>query len=279
MDNNILPTISVLFTSTGRFEYLRTTIESFLKYNTYPNIEFLIVESIPTPISRLTFDLSKIETEKCIAYIEALKQTGKVSIKHFKLPWMPLGNVYNHLLDNMTGSYFLSVEDDCEIVYDPKEMFFDGMELLKDDPQLVALRFDLYTPLMFDEKITPYVQNYFARNGIPESSYGLKIHPISNYAYWPVAGGAPFGDKRKIPKFGGIIKNHPLKEFWWAENSWAYGMQTNNMYMGIMLKYYGCLIHIGTMSIGGRDWTPTTQSYQQRKQDGFFGLRSDRNKG
>ena len=87
---NIFPKISVWFTSTGRFEFLKPTIETFLEKNTYPNIEILIVESVPTDESKKYFNTKLIETDKCVDYINNLN----VPHKHIWIElWPPYGKV------------------------------------------------------------------------------------------------------------------------------------------------------------------------------------------
>jgi len=52
------PKISIWITSTGRFDEVVPTIETFINQCTYPNYEFVIIESQMTPDSLKFFDVS-----------------------------------------------------------------------------------------------------------------------------------------------------------------------------------------------------------------------------
>ena len=252
------PRVSVWITSTGRIDFLKTTIDSFLAHNTYPNIEWLIFESIPTEESRKFFNTSLIETDKCIKYLEALD----VPNKHLWIePWPSYGNVLQKLLDFTDAEYYISIEDDCLCVYDPKEQWLDGIELLKDDPNLLGFRNDLSNPSVdeTDKRFT-----------------GVKRHSISDYLYWPVAGGATFTSVDKMRRIGGHLTNHPLRDFWKIESHQNAEMVQHNMYIGVMLKYFGSFAHIGHTEVTGRDRAWSSTMYLDMVDQGYFG---PRNKG
>jgi hypothetical protein len=269
------PLISFLISSTGRYEYLSATIESFLKHNTYPNIEFVIVESIPTEEAKVTFDLSKCQTDKCIEYIKNIQEHSiyATPIFYYQIPWMPMGNVMNYLFSKMHGDYYFWGEDDWLTVCDPKEIFLDGIQLMKDDPSLTGIRCVIEKEGYFTEEMSVEVRQYFQRNGISPQLYGVKRHPISDYIYWPLGGGTIFGDREKMLRMGTMVTNHPLKDFWWGETGWSHLLQYCGNYVGIMHKYYGFVVHIGGKSTSGLDRTELTFAGEQMIKDGRYGAK------
>jgi hypothetical protein len=247
--------ISVWITSTGRFEFLKITLDSFIQYNTYPNIEFLIFESIPTEDSRKYFNTSLIETDKCIKYLKELD----IPNKHLWIEsWPPWGDILQKFLNFTDAKYCISLEDDCQCVYDPKEQWLDEIEVIKDDPYLLGFRNDLSNPGV-DENDKRFV--------------GVKQHPVSDYLYWPVAGGAPMWGVEKLKKMGGFLTNHSLRDFWRVESDMNTKMTQNNMYIGVMLKYFGSFAHIGHTEVTGRDRKWSSSLYLDMAAHGYFGPR------
>jgi len=271
MDNEQYPLVSFLISSTGRYNYLKITIDSFIEHNTYPNVEFVIVESLPTPEAQQTFNLSNIQTEKCIEYVENLQKTCPIPIYYFKIPWMPMGNVMNYLFSKMNGDYFFWGEDDWETVCDPKEMFLDSIQIMKDDKKLTATRWVIEKEGYFTEEMSLEVMQYFQRNHIPTNLYGVKRHPISDYIYWPLGGGTLFGDREKLLRMGAMVTNHPLKDFWWGETGWSYLLQYCGCYVGILHKYYGFVVSIGSDSLSGLNRNTLTNASQQLIKIGRLG--------
>ena len=260
MENlNDYPKVSVWITSTGRYEFLKTTIDSFLKYNTYPNIEWLIFESIPTEESRKFFNTPLIETDKCIEYLEALD----VPNKHFWVEsWPPYGNILQKFLDFTDAEYYISIEDDCQCVYDPCNQWLDGIELIKNDPHLLGFRGDLSNPEV---------------NENDKRFVGVKRHPVSDYLYWPVAGGATFTSAEKMRRIGGHLTDHSLREFIKIESHQNNEMIAHSMYIGVMLKYYGSFAHIGHTEVTGRDRKWSSDGYLNAVVRGWVGPRNKNN--
>jgi len=249
------PKISVWFTSTGRYKFLRPTIETFLEKNTYPNIEMLFFESVPTDESRKCFNTNLIETTKCIDFLNTLD----VPNKHVWIePWPPFGNVLQKFLNFTDAPYCLQLEDDVAAMCDPSEQIQDAIKLINDDPQLLGLRLDLSCPDV---------------NENDERFKGVKRHSISDYVYWPVAGGAPICSVAKLKQIGGFLVNHPLQDFVKIESDLNSKMTSNNMYIGVMLKYYGVFAHIGAMCVDGRDRTWSSDGYKKYAENGWFGRR------
>jgi len=257
---NKCPKVSVWITSTGRFEFLKTTIDSFLEHNTYPNIEWLIFESIPTEESRKFFNTPLIETDKCIEYIKALDIPN---MRFWAEPWPPYGNILQKFLLMTNAEYYISIEDDCQCVYDPKEQWLDGIELIKDDPYLLGFRGDLSTPEV---------------NENDKRFKGVKHHPISDYLYWPVAGGATFTDVEKMQRIGGHLTDHSLRDFYKIESHQNDEMIRHDMYIGVMLKYYGSFAHIGHTEVTGRDRRWSSDFYLDTVAKGYIGLRNKEDK-
>lgn len=254
------PKISVWITSTGRFEFLRTTINSFLEHNTYPNIEWLIFESIPTEESLQYFNTPLMNTDRCLEYLKEVKDTvpKDTDMRIWAEPWPPFGNVLSKFLTVTNAEYYICLEDDCLCVCDPKEQWLDGIELLKDDPNLLGFRNDLSNPTV-DETDKRFV--------------GVKRHPISDYLYWPTAGGATFVDVDKMQSIGGYPMDHPLKDFWTIERAQNEAMVNHGMYMGVMLKYFGSFAHIGHTEVTGRDRAWSKKIYMDMVNAGHYGRR------
>jgi len=150
------------------------------------------------------------------------------------------------------------VLNDCLCLCDPKEQWLDGIELLKDDPNLLGFRNDLSNPSVdeTDKRFT-----------------GVKRHPISDYLYWPTAGGATFVDVDKMQRIGGYPVDHPLKDFWRIECHQNEAMVKHDMYMGVMLKYFGSFAHIGHTEVTGRDRAWSKKIYMDMAADGHYGRR------
>lgn len=245
--------ISIWVTSTGRFRFLKPTLDAFIKYNTYPNVEFLIVENVPTPESLQFFNTKNIETEKCIEYVKSLD----IPKKHIIQPWDKLGKVYNQLLRE-TGDYYISLEDDCVAVCDPREQFEDGIILLKHDEQLLGIREDLRDPT------TVY----------PESPrfQGTKMNFGMEYIYWNIcSGGAQLMDANKARKIGGYFEEHPLQDYWEPEKQMEISMRNANMYCAVNCKYYGFLSHEGALSTDGKNREWSVSAYKEYISKGWYG--------
>ena len=128
------PKISIWITSTGRYTYTKATIDSFLKHNTYPNYEILVVESVPT---ETTFtkdfphhkDTPIYQFDKNKEYLEQLQRNND-NIKVWFRPWEYLGNVRRFLLDNTYGDYFMLLNDDVYTYVDNKDHICEAINAL-----------------------------------------------------------------------------------------------------------------------------------------------------
>ena len=141
------PKISIWITSTGRYNCTKRTIDAFLKYNTYPNIEFLIFHSVPTLESKSTYTASDVGEPKVLLLFEKLLQEypGKLWVE----PWPPFGNTLVTLLDN-SADYFINLGDSNAVVCDGAEQIKAGIKLLDAEKDLLALRLDLADETVFD---------------------------------------------------------------------------------------------------------------------------------
>lgn len=251
------PKISVWVTSTGRFKFLKPTVDAFLKYNTYPNVEFLIVESVPTEESKKVFYNPNIETQKCIDYIEEKMESSGVPYKHLIQPWLFLGDVYNQLLD-LTEDYYISIEDDCVTVCDPREQFEDGIKLLKADPKLLGLRVDLRDPT-----------SVFAGS---QRFDGTKEVEGMQYVHWQVcSGGAQIMDANKARQINRFPSGQALNAYGDPERHQQREMIKAGMYCGVNLKYYGFLSHEGAQSVCGDDREWSVSGYKKFIEKGWYG--------
>ena len=187
------PKISIWITSTGRYDRVVPTIESFIEKCMYSNYEFVIVESQMTSDSLKFFDISQIDAEKTEEYLQELpnKYPG-VKFKIFIQPWKKLGAVYNQLLEHTEG-YFVNLEDDAVTVVDPTPQFIDGIRMFQEDHKLLGLRIDLRDNTVY-EGSTRF-------QGTKEAA-GIK------FVYWDwCSGGAQFMDADKVRSIGGYYEN------------------------------------------------------------------------
>lgn len=255
---NDYPKVSVWITSTGRYDFLQATLGGFLKYNTYPNIEFLVFESIPTKESLKYFNTPSMRTQACIDYVKSLKLSNLI---HWVEEWPPWGSILQKFLDYTDAPYAIQLDDDCQCVTDPKTQWIDGIELLKQDQNLLGFRNDLS-----DDTVT---ENDTRFNGV-------KRNTISDYLYWPVHGGICFIDVARLHTLGGFVSDHALPEYIQVEQGINKLLRDNAMYIGVMLKYYGSFAHIGHTEVTGRDRRWSKDFYMSLVNRKFFGVRSAR---
>lgn len=253
-----MPKISVWITSTGRIDVLKPTIESFIQQCTYPNYEFVIVESQMTEDSLKFFDTSRIDQKSTTVYLEKTLQSLYPDVQ-FRIsiqPWKKLGAVYNQLLAE-TGSYFVNLEDDAITVADPAPQFVDGIKMLQDDDNLLGLRVDLRDDTVY-EGSTRFL-------GTKEAA-GIK------FVYWDwCSGGAQFMDAEKTRRIGGYLGTHPADKYGETEIDQTGKMRRANMYIGVSLKYYGFWAHISDTSVQGADRAWSCQLYSKLTKTGWHG--------
>ena len=255
--NGLLPKISVWITSTGRIDVLKPTIETFIKQCTYPNCEFVIIESQMTSDSLKFFDTSQIDAEKTTKCLQELpNKYPNVKFKIFIQPWKKLGAVYNQLLEHTEG-YFVNLEDDAITVADPAPQFIDGIRMLQDSSKLLGLRIDLRDDTVYDG--SPRFQ------GTKEAA-GIK------YVYWDwCSGGAQFMDAQKTRDIGGYYQDHPASKYGETEIDQTNKMRNAGMYIGVSLKYYGFWAHISDKSVQGADRKWSCQLYEKWNKRGWYG--------
>jgi len=250
--------LTVWVTSCGRIEYLKDTIESFIKYCTYPNYEMIIIESQMTEISKKFFNLEKIKEKETSEYILNLQERfPQVKFKIFIQPHKALGQVYDQLLKE-TGDYFVSIEDDLVTVCDPKDQFIDGIKMLDKDPKLLGIRIDLRDDTVYE-----------GCSRFPET------HQIDDikYVVWKdwCSGGAQIMDARKVKAIGGYKTDHEPHLYIQTEHDQSAKMKTAGMYTAISLKYGGFLKHIGQYGVQGGDRTWTVVGYEDLANSGYCG--------
>ena len=136
------PKISIWITSTGRYSLVRQDIESFVKHNTYPNVQWIIFESVPTEESLKYYNTPLLQSDKTIEYLKTVPNVHKLMIE----PWPYWGNVAQTLLDVTNTDYFINLEDDWETICDPHEWFVDAIKLLRKKKELYGLTGNLQRP-------------------------------------------------------------------------------------------------------------------------------------
>ena len=262
MENFDYPKLTIWITSTGRYDFLKETLERFEKYNTYPNIEYLIVESVPTEESMQVFNTPMIKSAETRELLEAFRDAHPDNCKLWFMDWPKLGVVYNHLM-KYTSEYYMSLEDDCWACCDPHDHIVDAIKVLREDPELLGIRADLA-----DETVRPDHSRF------QSAGRGMKRNPHSNYLFWEVcSGGAQIVDTTKVRNLGGFFEDHELIDYARPEFKLQEAMRAANMYCGILLKYYGFLMHMGAMSTHGEDRVWSSAGYETMFAKGFYGKR------
>ncbi|KKM14307.1 hypothetical protein LCGC14_1707460 [marine sediment metagenome] len=251
------PKISIWVTSTGRFDEVVPTIETFINQCTYSNYEFIIIESQMTPDSLKFFDISRINAEKTEKYLQELpNKYPDVKFKIFVQPWKKLGAVYNQLLAHTEG-YFVNLEDDAITVADPAPQFVDSVRMFQDDPKLLGLRIDLRDDTVFEGS---------SRFQGTKEAAGIK------FVYWDwCSGGAQLMDAGKVRNIGGYYEDHPVDKYGETEIDQTTKMRSAGMYIGVSLKYYGFWVHISETSVQGADRKWSCQLYEKLAKKGWCG--------
>lgn len=251
------PKVSVWVTSTGRVDSVVPTIETFIDKCTYPNYEFVIIESQMTPESLTFFDASGIKEAETKEYLTNLpSKFPDVAFKIFIQPWQRLGVTYNQLLVN-SAEYFVNLEDDALTVADPGPQFTDAISMFQDDPKLLGLRVDLRDNTVYDG--SPRFQ------GTKEAA-GIK------FVYWDwCSGGGQFMDTTKVRALGGYLDTHPINKYGETEIDQTNKMRVAEMYIGISLKYYGFWAHMSSKSVQGADRQWSCDLYKKLTEKGWSG--------
>ncbi len=252
------PKVSVWITSTGRFEYTMTTIESFIKECTYPNYEFIIIHSQMTPESLTFFDTTQIDAEKTEQYLQELpSKYPNIKFNIIIQPWKKLGVVYNQLLANTLSRYFVSLEDDGITVADPAPQFRDNIQLLSNDPHLLGIRIDLRDATVYE--------------GSPRFQGTKEVEGIK-FVYWDTcSGGAQLMDTVKVRELGGYLENHPAINYGDPEADLERKMRQAKKYIGINLSYYGFWAHMASKSCRGIDKNTSSNAYKHLIEKGWYG--------
>lgn len=252
------PKVSVWITSTGRYDFVVASIESFIKECTYPNYEFVIVHSLMTPESLEFFDLTQIDEKKTEQYLQELP--SKYPGANFKIiiqPWKKLGAVYNQLLANTSSRYFVCLEDDGITVTDPAPQFRDAIQLIFNDSHLLGIRIDLRDESVYE--------------GSPRFQGTKEVAGIK-FVYWDTcSGGGQFMDTLKVRELGGYLENHPAIDYGDPEADLERKMRQAKRYIGVNLSYYGFWAHMAPKSCRGIDKTKASNAYTRLIEKGWYG--------
>lgn len=252
---NNFPKISIWITSTGRYECTKRTIDAFLKYNTYPNIEFLIFHSIPTVESKYTYNALDVGDANVLLLFEKLlrEYPGKLWVE----PWPPFGNTLITLLNNSVD-YFINLGDSNTLICDGTDQIEAGIKLLEVEKDLLALRLDLADESVFAGS------NRFN---------GTKDVPILNtsYLYWkiyPVSAQLVHTARMKrvgFPVDHNIDHKNIVEEYPQAR------LRELPYVCGIDLAYKGFLHHINPVSTTNEDRKWRIDLYENCRRKGNYG--------
>jgi len=249
------PKISIWITSTGRYECTKRTIDAFLEYNTYPNIEFLIFHSVPTPASKRVFNAQDVGDPKVLLLFENLlrKHPGKLWVE----PWPPFGNALTTLLNN-SADYFINLGDSNMAVCDGIEQIKAGIKLLEIEQDLLALRLDLA-----DESVYSGSTRFDGTKEVLDlgTSYlHWKIYPVS----------AQLVHTMRMKKVGFPV-DHVVGHKNIVEEYPQARLRELPYVCGIDLAYKGFLHHINSVSTTNEDRKWRIDLYEDCRRKGNYG--------
>jgi hypothetical protein len=243
------PKISVWITSTGRYDLVKLDIESFVKYNTYPNFEWIIFESVPTEESLKYYNTPLLQSDKTIEYLKTVPNVQKLMIE----PWPYWGDAAQALLDATDTDYFINLEDDWETICDPHEWFVDAIKLLRKKDDLYGLTGNLQRPT-FNESWPGWTHPKYGKGIFKDDehhyAYGMLVSMggmLSKTAVVREVGGFPISSEGKHVSMGNmLIPGNPEGLFGDRVLFAGYGG-------GRLLNYYGWFCTRNIMSVGGAD--------------------------
>ena len=245
MENNKFPKISVWITSTGRYDLVRKDIESFVKYNTYPNWQFIIFESVPTKESLKYYNTHLLKSDESIEYLKTVKNVKRLFIE----PWPPWGKVCQTLLDATDTEYFINLEDDWVTIYDPREWFIEVIALLKSREELYGITGNLQRP-EFNEKWPGWSH--------PKYSGGVVNDGKFYYGYGSLVSLGGMLSKTVVARSVGFPTDHPIsagniKVAGNPEGQFGDRILNAGYRGGRLFNWHGWFCSQNTFSVGGYD--------------------------
>lgn len=249
------PKISIWLTSTGRYDCIKLTIDAFLKYNTYPNIEFLMFHSVPTEESMHTYNAADVGDPNVLLLFEDLlrEYPGKLWVE----PWPPFGNTLKTLLDN-SADYFINLGDANAAVCDGANQIEAGIKLLEVEKDLLAIRLDLADDTVFDGS-----DRFDGTKEVPE--LGTK------YVYWKIYPVSAQLVHTKRMKEVGFPIDHNIGHKNIVEEYPQARLRELPYVCGIDLAYKGFLHHINPISTTNEDRKWRVDLYENCRRKGNYG--------
>jgi glycosyltransferase involved in cell wall biosynthesis len=122
MTNSQSPLVSVLFITWKRFDLLKSTVESFIRNTSYPNLELVIAD-----------DGSGPETQAQIRTLPA--QRFSLPEKH-----LGLGANNNNGIRLCTGKYIFMIQDDWQC-HGPSDYLSNAIAVLEANPEVGIINF------------------------------------------------------------------------------------------------------------------------------------------
>lgn len=237
------PKISVCIPSIGRYKLLKNTIESFLSYNTYSNIEILVYESEDNSALHKAFPRTRPDTfqfKENKEYLQQLQHENKIKV--FFNPWAHMVNTYNFLI-SQAADYFIFIEDDIDTFVDPKDHFIDSIKVIENDPEVIGV--ECATALA-----TAYIQDK-SSPGIGNSRLTVPIIKPQLPPYTCIVGGkAGIMPVLKLWKTEEIKKiGFDTKVYNSVERTFRHDMSKGGKQIAVLLNFWGWCGHVGTTSV------------------------------
>lgn len=241
------PKISVWITSTGRHDLVKRDIESFVAYNTYPNWQWIIFESVPTEESLKYYNTPLLQSDKTIEYLKTVPNVHKLMIE----PWPYWGNAAQALLDATDTDYFINLEDDWETIYDPHEWFVEAIKLLRKKDELYGLTGNLQRP-EFGESWPGWTHPKFGGGVVNDGefcyAYGILVSMCGMLSKTAVAKSVGFPTGKHIKH--GSIRSPENPEGLFGDRILFKGYRG-----GRLLNWYGWFCSKNSMSVNGYNVT------------------------
>ena len=239
------PKISVWVTGTGRYDLVKKDIESFVKYNTYPNWQWIIFESVPTEESLKHYNTHLLKSAKSIEYLKTVPNVHELMIE----PWPYWGDAAQSLLDATDTDYFINLEDDWVTIHDPHEWFVESIKLLRKKDILYGLTGNLQRP-EFDEKWPGWFHPKFGGGVVDDGefnyAYGILISMGGMISKTEIAKSVGFPTGKDVSK--GNIKIEGNPEGLFGDRILFAGYRG-----GRLLNWHGWFHSENTYSVGGYD--------------------------
>ena len=234
------PLISVWVTVTHR-KHVLECLPSFLDRCTYPNYELLICHE---------------GHEATLEFINGVKAPGK---QIWQGP-RPLATKYRELRERSSGEYYYSIQDDWLYFSDPGPIMLDATRLMSSFTPICMVRMTSHAPVFVDMR---QYYSEFATSIVGPILFAFGLVDMQTIIH-----------KRLFEKFPNLWPDD--MDFYAADKQWQQPIREHGWESAVMLKYWGCNIHVG--NVGDRGWQTEENRLCEREgkliqKYNMFGLR------